>query len=138
MFRVSRRLGDRNGPVDAAAALLEGLQDDGLAGQIDAGGRERQGLGDPAAGVMQDEAEGAHGQGRLFGRREEGRALGGGQVQPFSLGVVQVHDRKSRFETVPIDYRFNSGEGQGGRGFFRRRLRCPAKPATASLPARAP
>jgi hypothetical protein len=34
-----------------------------------------------------------------------------------------------------MEYRFNSGKGQGGRGFFRRRLRCPAKPATASLAA---
>lgn len=39
------------------------------------------------------------------------------QVQALSPGVVQVHDRKSSFETVPIDYRFNSGEGQGGRRF---------------------
>jgi hypothetical protein len=38
-----------------------------------------------------DEAEGAHGQGRLFGRSEEGRALGGGQVQAVAPGVVQVH-----------------------------------------------
>jgi hypothetical protein len=41
----------RHGPVHAATALLEGFENDGLAGQIDTAGGERQGLADPAAGI---------------------------------------------------------------------------------------
>ena len=43
----------RHGPIDAAAVLLEGLEHHGLAGQVDMLGRERQGLGDAAAGGVQ-------------------------------------------------------------------------------------
>ena len=38
----------RHGPVDAAAALLEGLEDHGLTREVDVLGRERECLGDPA------------------------------------------------------------------------------------------
>jgi len=70
----------RHGPVHAATALLEGFEDDGLAGEIDAAGRERQGLADAAARIVQDQAEGADLARGVPGRFEEGPALGGGQV----------------------------------------------------------
>ena len=57
-------------PVDALAALLEGLEHDRPAGEVDALG-VAQGLGDAAAGGVQHAAEGAHRPGRLGGGGQE-------------------------------------------------------------------
>ena len=81
----------RHGPVDAAAALFQRLDGEGLAGQIDALGRERQSLADPAAAVMQHGAEGAHRTRRFRGGTHEGPPLVGGQIEAFALGIVQLH-----------------------------------------------
>ena len=54
-------------------------------------GRERQGLGDPAAGGVEHAAQGPHRPGRLGGGGEEGGALVGGQIEALALGVVQLH-----------------------------------------------
>jgi hypothetical protein len=51
----------RDGPVDAAAALLEALEHDRLASEVDPLGGERQGLGDAAAGGVEQAAEGSLG-----------------------------------------------------------------------------
>ena len=88
--RVDEAWRDRNGPVDAPAALLEGFEDQRLAVEIDAGDRQRQRLGDPAAGEVQDLAEGARLALGLFGRDEKCGALGGGQIQPVAGRVDQV------------------------------------------------
>ncbi len=90
MFRVSSTsAGHWHGPVNTPAAFLEGFEDDGLAGEIEALGRECQRFGDTAAGVMQNEAKGAHLARGDLGRIEEGRALLTGQIQAVALGVEQ-------------------------------------------------
>ena len=70
-------------------ALLQGLEDQGPASEVDVLGRERQRLGDPAAGGVEHTAEGAHRPGRLRGGGKERSALLGGQVaagrERFSL-----------------------------------------------------
>ena len=50
----------RHRPVRPAPALLEALENDHLASQVDPVGGQRQGLGDSAAGGLQHAAEGAH------------------------------------------------------------------------------
>ena len=45
--------------VDAGAAFLEGFEDDGAPGEVEALGCERQGLGEAAAGVEEHEGEGS-------------------------------------------------------------------------------
>ena len=88
--RVDEAWRDRNGPVDASAALLEGFEDHSLAVEVDAGHGQRQRLGDPAAGEVQDLAEGANLPLGLLGREEEDTALGGGQIQPIASKIDQV------------------------------------------------
>ncbi len=83
--------GHRNGPVDAPAAFLEGLEDDRLAGEIETFGCQRQTFGNPAARVMQDKAEGPHFARCGFGGLEEGPALFARQVQAAAYGVEQIH-----------------------------------------------
>lgn len=70
------------------AAFLEGLEDDGPAGEVEALECQRQAFGNPAARIMQDEAEGPH-----FARCgfEEGPALFARQVQAAVCGVEQIH-----------------------------------------------
>jgi hypothetical protein len=45
-----------NGPVDPSTALLEGLQHDDLAGQVNPPRGEGQGFGHPAPGIVQNKA----------------------------------------------------------------------------------
>ena len=62
---------------------------------------EGQGLVDPAAGVMQDGAEGPH---RRLGPergRHEGAAFVGGQIEAAAGGVVQLHG-VDRDRSVPV------------------------------------
>ena len=66
---------DRHCPVDALATLIEGLEHDCAAGKVDALGRERQGLGDAAAGGVKHAAKRAHRPGGLGRGSEEGPAL---------------------------------------------------------------
>ena len=90
----------RHGPVDALTALLEGFDNDGLPGQVDPLRRERQGLGDAAAGIVQHGAEGAHRALGLGGCRHEGAPLVGAEVEAVSLSVVQ-HAGTEYMRSVP-------------------------------------
>jgi hypothetical protein len=83
----------RHGPVDAAAALLQALEHDRLAGEVDPLGGEGQGLGDAAAGGVEHAAERAHRPGGLGGGGEEGGPLLGGEVEALAVRVVQLHRR---------------------------------------------
>ncbi len=47
----------RHGPVDPTAPLLEGLEHNDLARQIDSAHGQCQRFGQPAAGIVQDVAE---------------------------------------------------------------------------------
>ena len=87
---VEVALGHRNAPVDARAALFEGLEDDGLAGQVDASRRDGQGLGEPAAGEVQQAAEGADLARGPGGGGEEGGPFLAGEVQASALGVEEL------------------------------------------------
>ena len=71
-------------------------------------GRERECLGDPAAGGVEHTAEGAHRSGRLGGGGQERNALVGGHIEPLALGIVQLHHcyrwhhfRNARHENRP-------------------------------------
>ena len=55
-----RRWRDRNGPVDARAALLQGFEDQRLPVEIDAGDGQRQCLEYPVRCEVQNLADGAH------------------------------------------------------------------------------
>jgi alkylhydroperoxidase family enzyme len=81
----------RHGPVDAAPALLQGLEDDRLAGEVDPLGGQRQGLGDAAAGGVEQAAERAHRPGGLGGGGQEGGALLGREIEAFALRIVELH-----------------------------------------------
>ena len=68
-------MGDGDGAVDAAAALLEALEGDGAVGEVHAVAGEGEGLADAASGEVQEVAEGADLAGRGVGRFEERPAL---------------------------------------------------------------
>ena len=72
----------RHRPVDALAALLEGLGHGRPAGGVDRFRGERQDLGDAAAGGVEHAAKGSHRPRRLGGGGEEGNALVGGRIAP--------------------------------------------------------
>jgi hypothetical protein len=81
-----------NGPVNAGAALLEGLEHDRAPGEVEALWCERQGLGDPAAGIGEHQAEGAHLAPGVVRGRDEGLALLGSQIQAAAQGIEKLHE----------------------------------------------
>lgn len=82
---------DRNGAKDPFAAFFEGFKNDGLGGEIKTAGRESQGLGNPTAGVMQNQTEGAHLAGGVCGGIEERGAFLGAEIEVAALGIEQFH-----------------------------------------------
>jgi hypothetical protein len=73
-------------PEDTLAALLEGFEHHRPAGEVDAIGGERQGLGDAAAGGVEHAAESAHRPGRMGRDSEEGGPL----VRPAAGSAVTL------------------------------------------------
>jgi hypothetical protein len=89
--RFEQSRGNGHGAIDAGAALLEALEDQGAGGEIDPIGGERQRLGQPAAGIGQGHAEGAYLAVSLFGGAQEGVALAGGEIFARPSRGVQLH-----------------------------------------------
>ena len=81
----------RYSTIDAAAAFLQALEHDRLAGEIDPLRGQRQSLGDAAAGGVEHAAERAHRPGGLGRGDEEGSALLGREIEALALRIVQLH-----------------------------------------------
>ena len=94
MSRVSRRSGGTGtARLTPPPPLLQTLEDDDLAGQVDALRRQRQGFGDAATGVKKGAAERPHLARSLPGGGQKCLPLVVGEVEPPALAVEQLHVR---------------------------------------------
>ena len=89
--RVEQLGRDRHGAEDARAPLLQALEHDDAARQVDALGGQPEGLGDAAAGGVQHAAEGAHLAPGLGSGGAKGAALLFGQVEAAAFAIMQLH-----------------------------------------------
>ena len=83
--------GHRHRAKHPRASLLQALEHDHPAGQVDLPRGQGEGLGNPASGGMQHAAEGAHLARRPGGGGHEGAAFILGEIQPPPVGVEQLH-----------------------------------------------
>ena len=104
--RVEQGRGDGHGAIDAGPALLQALDHQHAGGEVHAIGGEGEGLGQPAAGIGEGHAEGAHLAIGALGFAQEGVALAGGEVFPGAVRGVQPH----------ADLRDRRGAAGQGRG----------------------
>jgi hypothetical protein len=91
MSRVSNKGGGyRDGAVHTCAAFFEAFHNDHLVGNIHPSGGDVEGFGDPAPGVIQEAAQGAHGPIVRQGSAEERLALRRGEGEAPAKGIVEV------------------------------------------------
>src|SRR5436190_16864350 len=74
----------------ATLPLLERLEHHGFPGEVHAVGREGQGFGHPAPGVMQDDTESAHFTWKVLRGSEKRSAFLGGQIEPVAFAVMEA------------------------------------------------
>ena len=80
------------------AALFEAFEHQHAGGEIDPVGGQRQGFGEPAAGIRQGHAECPHRAVGQVGFAQEGIALAGGQIFSDSVGGMQLREEAGDIE----------------------------------------
>jgi len=89
--RVEQSRGDGYGTIDAGPALFQALDHQHAGGEVHAIDGEGESLGEPAAGIGDGHAEGAHLAIGALGRAQESVAFAGGEVFPRAVRGVQLH-----------------------------------------------
>jgi hypothetical protein len=92
MSRISSRAGGHGHTLEnPSAALFKAFEHQHAGGEINPIDGQRQGFGEPAAGIRQGHAECSHRAVGHAGFPQEGIALASGQIFAGSVGSVQLH-----------------------------------------------
>lgn len=115
---IEQHRGNWNRPVDAAAAFLEGFENDPAFLQVYPVSRQCQRLGDAAAAVSQRPAKRSHLTRRIFSGFDEGCALVWGQILALAVFVVKGHIEQN--SSVPFNSAGSPRPVQAGKTYGHR------------------